>query len=116
MFQGGCMCKYSISAICFAVFSLSFGFSAEGSEAEIKLKIQKLSESCNSTPFKGVPKTTEQMFCSGGFNELVVRHCIRANLNTDQYDESISISHSYLDENNNEAKIKVTMKCSGVET
>jgi hypothetical protein len=108
------MCKYSLSAICFTLVSLSFGVSAKGTEALIKSKIQELSHSCPSVPFYGTPKTAVQMFCSGGFNELVIRHCVRANFDLEKYDESISISYSTFD-NNKDMKVNVEMKCSDIE-
>ena len=109
------MCKYSISAICLVLASFSFGISAKDSDGAVKLKIQELSESCTSVAFKGPPKTAVQMFCSGGFNELVVRHCIRAKLDLNKYDESISISYSTLDGSKKETKVNVEMKCSDIE-
>jgi len=108
------MFKCSMSVICLVLVSFSFSVSAQDTDIT-KSKIKKLSESCASVPFTGIPKTTKQMFCSGGFNEIFVRYCIKANLDKNISGGSISISYIYQDDDNKEIEITVEMKCSDIE-
>ncbi len=108
------MYKYSINIVFIVLLPFAFDVSANSPEVVAKLKIQELSRSCPSAPFNGNPKTAIQMFCSGGFNELAVRHCVRANLDLGKHNETISTSYSTFDDKK-EMKVSIKMKCSDIE-